>query len=41
MLPLFEGDEFVRTAVNVERYDELDVDTFIYVLKDNKEELEE
>lgn len=37
----FEGDEFVRTAVNVERYDELDVDTFIYVLKDDKESLEE
>ena len=37
----FEGEEFVRTAVNVERYDELDVDTFIYVLKHNKEELEE
>ena len=37
----FEGEEFVRTAVNVERYDELDVDTFIYVLKHNEEELEE
>lgn len=38
-LDAFEGDEFVRTAVAVERYDELDVDTFIYVLKDNKEEI--
>ena len=37
----FEGEEFVRTAVSVERYDELDVDTYIYTLKDNKEELEE
>ena len=37
----FEGEEFVRTAVSVERYDELDVETFIYALKDNKEELEE
>jgi len=37
----FEGDEFVRTAVTVERYDELDVDTFIYVLKEEKEALEE
>jgi len=37
----FEGDEFVRTAVNVERYDELDVDTFIYALKEDKDTLEE
>ena len=37
----FEGDEFVRTAVSVERYDELDVDTFIYVLKEDKDLLEE
>ena len=35
----FEGEEFVRTAVSVERYDELDVDTFIYMLKDTKEAL--
>ena len=40
-LDTFEGDEFVRTAVNVERYDELDVDTYIYVLKHTKEELED
>lgn len=40
-LDAFEGEEFIRTAVNVERYDELDVNTFIYVLKDTKEELEE
>ncbi|MFC2073552.1 gamma-glutamylcyclotransferase [Campylobacterota bacterium] len=40
-LDAFEGDEFVRTEVNVERYDELDVDTFIYVLKGDKESLEE
>jgi len=37
----FEGEEFVRTPVCVERYDELDVNTYIYALKDNKEELEE
>ena len=29
----FEGEEFVRTSVTVERYDELDVDTYIYMLK--------
>ncbi len=29
----FEGDEFVRVPVTVERYDELDVETFIYELK--------
>ena len=40
-LDAFEGDEFVRTEVCVERYDELDVDTFIYVLKDTKEDIEE
>ncbi len=40
-LDAFEGDEFVRTAVSVERYDELDVDTFIYVLKEDKDTLEE
>jgi len=40
-LDVFEGEEFVRTEVTVERYDELDVDTYIYVLKDKKEELEE
>lgn len=40
-LDTFEGDEFTRTAVNVERYDELDVDTYIYVLNEDKENLEE
>jgi len=29
----FEGEEFVRVPVTVERYDEFEVDTFIYVLK--------
>ena len=29
-LDTFEGEEFVRAEVTVERYDELDVDTFIY-----------
>ncbi len=37
----FEGEEFVRAEVIVERHDELDVNTYIYVLKDKKEELEE
>jgi len=38
-LDTFEGEEFIRTAVSVERYDELDVDTYIYTLKDTKDEL--
>jgi len=38
-LDTFEGEEFLRTPVNVERYDEFDVDTYIYVLKENKEAL--
>ena len=29
----FEGEEFERTSITVERYDELDVDTYIYTLK--------
>ncbi|OQX50385.1 MAG: hypothetical protein B5M46_00605 [Epsilonproteobacteria bacterium 4484_20] len=37
----FEGEEFIRSAVRAERHDELDVDTFIYVLKEEKEALEE
>ncbi len=37
----FEGKEFVRTEVSVERYDEMDVETYIYALKDKKEELED
>jgi gamma-glutamylcyclotransferase (GGCT)/AIG2-like uncharacterized protein YtfP len=37
----FEGEEFVRTPVVVERYDELDVDTYIYTLRPEIEDLEE
>ncbi len=37
----FEGSEFQRTPVTVERYDELDVDTFIYTLKPAVIEMEE
>ena len=37
----FEGAEFQRTPVNVERYDEFDVDTYIYTLKPSIIELEE
>lgn len=37
----FEGSEFQREEVCVERYDELDVDTFIYVLKASEEEIKE
>ena len=40
-LDSFEGEEFVRTPVCVERYDELDVQTYIYTLKDDKESLED
>ena len=40
-LDTFEGDEFVRTEITVERYDELDVNTFIYMLKEDKESLED
>ena len=29
----FEGEEFERTPITVERYDELEVDTYIYTLK--------
>ena len=35
----FEGEEFIRTPVRVERYDELDVDTFIYTLRPEVEEI--
>lgn len=35
----FEGNEFVRTPVTVERYDELDVDTYIYTLKDHIQDI--
>lgn len=37
----FEGVEFQRSEVTVERYDELEVDTYIYVLKDGVESFEE
>lgn len=37
----FEGEEFERLEVNVERYDEMDVDTFIYVLKASEEQIKE
>ncbi len=37
----FEGAEFERQEVNVERYDELDIDTFIYVLKASESEIKE
>ncbi|MFA9373043.1 MAG: gamma-glutamylcyclotransferase family protein [Poseidonibacter sp.] len=37
----FEGEEFERQEVNVERYDEVDVDTFIYVLKASEEQIKE
>jgi len=40
-LDTFEGEEFVRTKVTVERYDELDVNTYIYVLKADESHLEE
>ena len=29
----FEGEEFERTPITVERYDELEVETYIYTLK--------
>ena len=31
----FEGEEFVRVPVVVERYDEFEVDTYVYVLKEH------
>jgi len=37
----FEGAEFERKEVTVERYDEFDVDTYIYTLKAHIEEVEE
>jgi len=40
-LDRFEGEEFIRKPVSAERYDELDVDTYIYVLKGEKEEIAE
>ncbi|MEA3554592.1 MAG: gamma-glutamylcyclotransferase family protein [Campylobacterota bacterium] len=37
----FEGAEFQREPVTVERYDEFEVDTFIYVLKVDEDMLED
>lgn len=37
----FEGEEFTRSPIEVERFDELEVDTYIYVLKASEEEIEE
>ena len=37
----FEGAEFERIPVTVERFDEFEEDTFIYVLKASEEELKE
>ncbi len=37
----FEGAEFDRIPVIVERYDEFEVDTFIYALKPEVEEIQE
>lgn len=37
----FEGEEFIRTEVTVERFDELKVDTYIYTLKDRADEISE
>ena len=37
----FEGAEFQRQPVTVERYDEIEVDTFIYVLKADDDMIDE
>lgn len=37
----FEGEEFERTAVKVERFDEIEVDTYIYTLKSEILEMHE
>ncbi|MGB6327771.1 MAG: gamma-glutamylcyclotransferase family protein [Halarcobacter sp.] len=37
----FEGAEFERREIIVERYDELDVETFIYELKASENEIKE
>jgi len=37
----FEGEEFQREVVNIERYDEIDVDTYIYVLKASNDEIDD
>jgi len=36
----FEGEEFKRTEVIVKKYDEFEVDTYIYVLKITNDEIE-
>jgi len=33
-LDQFEGQEFVRTPIIAQRYDEIEVETYIYTLKD-------
>ncbi len=40
-LDQFEGDEFDRMPVIVERYDEIEIDTFIYVVKVDEDMLED
>ena len=40
-LDAFEGEEFVRTEVTVERYDEIEVNTYIYTLKESVEHISE
>jgi hypothetical protein len=30
----FEGEEFIRMPIKAERFDEIEVDTYIYTLKD-------
>jgi len=37
----FEGEEFQRESVSVETYDEIDYDTYIYVVKVDEDMLEE
>ncbi|MGB3752096.1 MAG: gamma-glutamylcyclotransferase family protein [Arcobacteraceae bacterium] len=37
----FEGEEFQRESVTIERYDEIDVDTYIYVLKAHIDEIDD
>ena len=40
-LDQFEGEEFHRVDVRVERYDEFEVDTYIYVVNVDEDMLEE
>jgi len=39
-LDQFEGLEFVRTPIRAERYDEIEVDTFVYILKPEVHEMQ-